>query len=521
MKIILDRFPRDKTPFFCEYFSQKGYEVKVLTIVGSKSEQIDDSSFEIYGDFQIANGSSAKNIPWHLDDDLMSHLDRFEGLFLTTLSRFVLYPGSWTLQDMSDHYFQLANFWVDCIKRNKISHCVSYYIPHDPSSLALYAVTKILKIPYVFIDLPHAARNIRFVSCSFTQRNLLLRSGDQKIPDWAFNILAEYKLKISQDFLSAQPMFMNSVNNHIYSKNFINKMFNSFKITSLAMRKAIYIIIKKENRLSKILNRFLPKPFFFKVSGSKWYSEQFQASVRLKWLLAKFFANIRILMASKRYNKIASYNHLNKLPKKYIYFPLPLEPEGSTLPTAGNAKSVLIAIKRLISVMPSDCYLVLKISPVQFQHGLALYSTLPAWHSNDFYDDLSRVDKILFVSDNVNSGDLIKCSMGVACINGTAAVEAATFGKHSIIFAPMWYDSLASVHLCKSQKDLIDAMRSMERNEPFDLDLRDFFMSASMIFDQKSFIDCDFEDSVLIDAANCLLSGLEEFEKLDSRKWEF
>lgn len=145
---------------------------------------------------------------------------------------------------------------------------------------------------------------------------------------------------------------------------------------------------------------------------------------------------------------------------------------------------------------------------------------MPEWHAPGFYEELQSIHNIIFVSEKISSGDLIKRCSGLACINGTAAVEAAALGKHAIIFSPMWYDSLENIHLVKNQDDISSVMSLIESGKFFNCDAEKIEMSPDMIFDNHGLAHFGGQEKILESLGGCLIAGLQVFASLDENKWE-
>ena len=117
-------------------------------------------------------------------------------------------------------------------------------------------------------------------------------------------------------------------------------------------------------------------------------------------------------------------------------------------------------------MLPDDWNIVYKIAPITFDKSyIYQFSTFPDWFTSEFYYDLLKTNRVIFVYADTPSKDLIINSMGVASINGSVSVEAIVLGKHAIIFSPMWYDKLDGIHLCETQANLNHAINCMKNRD--------------------------------------------------------
>lgn len=121
--------------------------------------------------------------------------------------------------------------------------------------------------------------------------------------------------------------------------------------------------------------------------------------------------------------------------KRFIYFPLHLQPEMTTDALGGIFSDQFKAIERLEELLPEDTFIFIKENPKQSPH-----------RREKFYDKLAKLKKVRLVSSNCNSLDIIKASIGVATITGTAGLEAVSLGKPALIFGDAWYLGLPNTY---------------------------------------------------------------------------
>lgn len=172
--------------------------------------------------------------------------------------------------------------------------------------------------------------------------------------------------------------------------------------------------------------------------------------------------NLRGLAQEKFYraNTMKDFDGLQG--KKVIFVPLSLQPEMSTLPTAGhmfNQMTYLRMLHRAIEPYAGIAVLV-KENPNQFS-----YPSGPQVRSIGFYREILEMGFYL-VDLNVPSQELISISSAVVVTTGTAGFEAAhVFRKSALCFAPNWYINHPMVTLITSYTDLQEAIRKLNSNE--------------------------------------------------------
>lgn len=118
--------------------------------------------------------------------------------------------------------------------------------------------------------------------------------------------------------------------------------------------------------------------------------------------------------------------------KKYVYFPLHLQPEMTTSALGGMYCDQVLAIERLRKLLPDDWYIYVKENPKQSAY----------MRGEMFFRRLLLIDNLILVDRDINTYDLISNSQFVATITGTAGWEAISGGKCVLVFGLAWYRRL-------------------------------------------------------------------------------
>jgi hypothetical protein len=499
-KILLDRFTQSSLSYFCEDFLKLDFDIKIITYINKLETGLKNYSGELLSDSDISRGLFLSEVPWVLSSNDLEFLSQHEGVFHEILSRYTLSVSNWASHEISTHVFSLFNYWKFKLINKKIEVCFAFTAPHDPSSFSLYVVTKLLKIPYIFIDFPIIGQKIRFMSCSYKYRNLLIHNKDNKTPDWAKKILDNHQRDINSDFMNSVPP-----HNTIKSKPTINKILSA---------------IKRGNLLKQIFNLLFPSAGkYFKFNRLEWYSDKAIPN-KIIFLFKLYKITRSISRKESDYKKICTPFKKNLIKTCYIYFSAPLSPEGSNIPASLWNRHIKISILKLVNIVPDNWKIVYKANPNQFNRNKKfMASTYPDWFSSNFYNDLSKNNKISFVSTDTPAKDLIDNSMGVASINGSVSIEAIALGKHAIIFSPMWYEEYEGIHLCKNNKDLkkaIDLMKEKDIPKPI---LSKIHLSCKSVFDGENFIPNDFSKKVYSTISKKFISSYRVFNEIDEKKW--
>jgi hypothetical protein len=214
-----------------------------------------------------------------------------------------------------------------------------------------------------------------------------------------------------------------------------------------------YITEKIEKKFEKEYF-YMPK----KISGVSIFKQQI---MRLFWLAKILLATTSLLGISKsrryfyRYFYYLDYkkykakisNNKIDLSKKFVYFPLHLQPEMTTSALGGIYCDQLLAIERLHDMLPPDWYIYIKENPKQtYTH-----------RGNDFFKRLHRIKNTQYIT-NADTYTLTKHSQFVATISGSAGWEAICGGKNVLLFGHAWYKNLPGVFKYTTELQLADIL---------------------------------------------------------------
>ena len=164
----------------------------------------------------------------------------------------------------------------------------------------------------------------------------------------------------------------------------------------------------------------------------------------------------------------------SKFEEKFIYFPLQLEPERSTLIPATFYTNQLDVITNIAKSIPIDFQLLVKEHPMQKIKG---------WREISFYKSIMELPNVKLIHPSIPNDEMLKkCSLAIT-IAGTTGLEAALYKKPCIIFADTNYSYLPSVYRLRSLEDLPNAIRESLKKEVKLSDVNDFIN----LLDRNSF----------------------------------
>jgi hypothetical protein len=127
---------------------------------------------------------------------------------------------------------------------------------------------------------------------------------------------------------------------------------------------------------------------------------------------------------------------------KFVYFPMPYEPERTSNPDGGDFYEAMDALIALREFVPAEVAIFVKEHPSQYSAKLKGFQGRSPLH----YQAIAQLSNVQLVDIGVPSSTLVERSEFVACITGTAALEAALIGRRSVVFGSPWFYQLPGVH---------------------------------------------------------------------------
>lgn len=116
---------------------------------------------------------------------------------------------------------------------------------------------------------------------------------------------------------------------------------------------------------------------------------------------------------------------------EYVYFPLHLDPEASTLVYSPYHTNQLAVIEALSKQIPLSSHLIVKEHPVMLGQ-----------RPTDFYRQIDAMPNVTIINPDTSSDVVIKSASIVVTITGTAGWEAILLGKPAIIIGSVPYTGI-------------------------------------------------------------------------------
>jgi len=151
---------------------------------------------------------------------------------------------------------------------------------------------------------------------------------------------------------------------------------------------------------------------------------------------------------------------------KFVYYPLHLNPERTTLNSAPFYVNQLEIITNLAKSLPIEYKLYVKEHPAQ---------SFWSWRDTSYYKYIMNLPNVELLHPAVSMDKLLKYCSLVTTISGTSALEAAFNNKPSIVFTDTIFSSvLPSVYRIRSMEDLPNAVQSSLKKKVDIMDLRKY-----------------------------------------------
>jgi hypothetical protein len=187
---------------------------------------------------------------------------------------------------------------------------------------------------------------------------------------------------------------------------------------------------------------------------------KFSGFVRRRPLIASYAYSIVYFIVwffRERYllSETSNFFEDPKAGEKYVYFPLHLIPESTTLLKSPFYPNELFVIEAIAKALPLGWKLYVK------EHG-AMIGERPL----TFYKQIKRLSNVRLcrLDSFQDPKDWITNSVGVITLSGTSAFEAAMLGKKALMFGNSYFEVLDGIQKINSFSELPEKIKMMESN---------------------------------------------------------
>lgn len=359
-----------------------------------------------------------------LDESILRAMSDFDFRILKNLERNLL-PN---FEDRVRRYRNQLKYWNYALDAIKVDLVIFTGWPHITAQYVIYALCKIKGIKHIEhfggprLDpvIIHTDYTNPFPDIVNHYEELSKQLKDTTIED----IIIENK-SLAYDF-------------DFYS-NSNNDLTPAYFKASIEKEKKHRIFKRLAQPFSSVFSLIAKSLKYYDKPPYEDYLEQISTYLYLKaW-------RIRYQKAHKKLFEEADYS------KKYIYYPLHYQYEGSTDPLAGVYVHQELAIEMLSHYLPDDVYLYVKEHPAQ--------NAVPAQRNVRIYYDIAKMKNVKLISAEQDTFKLIYNAIAIATCTGTVAIEALFKGKPVLMFgyqALMYFPGVFQVRTNEDCKSAID-----------------------------------------------------------------
>ena len=316
----------------------------------------------------------------------------------------------------TNFYYQCLSYWNGILKKYEIDMYLSESISHEVHGIIIYYLCKAkgirtlvladMPIPgYSFVteDIHNLLPEFENAFYNMKKENLNKIELNEDFSN-TFNTYTDYNVDITPDYVKKE-------------NKEIQKAFKNFEVSFL--RRLVFALISSFQIIFNTRNRNL----------IRFISKQFAT---------RDYLNTRG-EAFRYYNEnVSDYNYN----EKYIYVPLHVQPEQTTLPMAEKYENQLLYIKMLSYCLPEGYFLYVKEHPGQLEINWAY----PDFRNIKYYQELKGIKKVKLISTEVDTYELLNHSVAVATATGTIGFEAAFRDKQVIMFGNRVYQYAPGVY---------------------------------------------------------------------------
>lgn len=344
-----------------------------------------------------------------------------------------------------------------------------------------------------------------------------------KIPTLSFFFSTfGYRCEIAQNVHYADTISNMENKSQYRSFNELKDYYDKFNLSSKIKKQNIDPFGNKTNILSAAIEYL----FQTKDDNTKTHYSYF-GHTKSKTLLNAISNSLK---TKKRWNFIDK--HLIKNPdltRNFIYYPLHIEQERSTLIATPFFIDEIEFIKNLAKSIPISYELFVKEHPSQVTRH---------WRDKKFYQDLEQIPNVTVIHPQTSSLELVKNCAMVITKSGTVALEAAFYKKPAITCADFDYTVLPSIERMTNFENLpklisnclekqldskiLDEYVSFKEKNTFEFDGTDFdIKSVNKFFHGGRLADVEITEEKMQEFLNENEDSFKEFVNAILEKIKF
>jgi hypothetical protein len=364
-----------------------------------------------------------------IDEEMINKMWRCERIVLEMMTRKEDLGRTMTYAQRKQHYLRLLQCWNHILEEKDIHLFLAFECPHYDHTYVLYELCKLKGISVLFFD------PVDF----FLDTVLLVDDWEDACPQLKEEygkLLVQYANK-SVDLCPRLEEYVRSQTEEGQdARPWCFRATESLPVGHRAERRLNGgSIMKLVPKLLKRVRNIL-RWSHIKVSLSRWFAHK-----------------LRKRSAEKTFRLYHHNAGEPDLSKKYIYFPLHMQPELSTCPLGGAYVDQALVAQMLNALLPKDVLIYIKEHPRQLD-----YYPDGTYRDISFYQDLLACDRVRLMPLSYDTFTLCKNSLAVAVVSGSAGFEALFREKPVLMFGHWFYQYASGVFPVRSTEDCHQAL---------------------------------------------------------------
>jgi hypothetical protein len=373
-----------------------------------------------------------------IDGLLLDSMLSAEVIFLKMIERSD-YQDRMSYYDRKSSYLNHLTYWNDHLKVNKPDCVIFYNFPHEMYDYVIYSLCKVMGIKVLIFDDINFCPDTLFLIESIEESAIEIRDK-----------LKEIKMQGSDFQLKKLQVYLDDFNKQ--DASFSPKMINDLKEEQ----------IQKGRILEQV--KIVAKKILSVIKGDR---KIFRRDFGIRYRPYMMFQERRLF---SYYDKHSI--NTPDLNQKYIYLALHYQPECSSSPMGGHYVEQHLIADLIAKNLPKGWFLYVKEHPLQKKHG----------RNVELYKRLVKMEKVLLVSRNYPSINLIKKSIAVATLTGTTGWEGFLTKKPVLKFGHSYYQYAPGVYKINSSNDVKLAIKKIKNGTVItDTDIKQFLKAMELV----------------------------------------
>lgn len=350
-----------------------------------------------------------------LDEDLIKKMYHTESIVLTMMNRLF---DRLCVDERRRIYYEMLRYWFGVLKRYAPDVIIFPNMPHLVYDYIIYEVAHFLGIKTIaFDDTRFPGRLLMFTDferlTGVLKKELKNTEGRMvSVNELSEDIRNYYEPRSHRDF-SATPSYIVE-----------QKRKYAFRFDGLSAEK-----VKESIRDFSFLGK-IPRYILWLVT------------VKGPQLLKRMYTHVSYPLVPDLRKEYSRLQTAPGFSKKFVYFPLQMQPEKTTSPQGDMFVDQILALEILSASVPQDYVIYVKEHPLQWIHFGIRFSS---FRYAGYYRRIARIKNVRLVPVAESSYRLMNEAQAVSAVTGSAGFEAVLRSKPAVIFGTVWYEDCPGI----------------------------------------------------------------------------